>query len=396
VGWPAGATALFLAVRGLRESVLSTGLMVVAVAVGIGFEVPSTANIEGYRAELLSQSLDSGSGDVRVRPGRGPLVRDADALARRIARHPGVLEADPVLSLPASVRGRGHAASLSVIGVEPGARFHPYRLTAGQPLADGDGPRGILLGTSVARNLGVSVGDEVEATLLLSTYPRLVLDDGGFETYAFVVRGLVGFNAADNAYVSRAFLAPELGDEHAASAVLVHIADHEAAPAFAAAIGRGEPGVRVRAWMDDSPYLRSSVQAAKTLAGASWVMGVLAVGIPVLALLYISTLHRRRQIGLLTAMGFSRRDLFATFLLQALVLGLAGVTVGGLLASSLVRYLVAHPIFDWYGFVVRPVLTPGALAKTAGAILATALVAGTYPAFRAARMDPSRILRGIE
>ena len=84
----------------------------------------------------------------------------------------------------------------------------------------------------------------------------------------------------------------------------------------------------VRAWIDDSRYLQSSVRAVETLAQASWVMGVLAVGIPVLALLYISTLHRRRQIGLLTAMGFSRLDLFATFLAQALFLGLAGAISG--------------------------------------------------------------------
>ena len=93
-------------------------------------------------------------------------------------------------------------------------------------------------------------------------------------------------------------------------------------------------------------------------------------------------------------MGWSRADLFVTFLLQALILGAAGVLVGGIIAVSVVRYLVAHPIFNWQGFVVRPVLTAMDLARTAGAILATAIVAGTYPAWRAARLDPSRILRG--
>src|SRR6185369_12340174 len=103
-----------------------------------------------------------------------------------------------------------------------------------------------------------------------------------------------------------------------------------------------------------------------------------------------------RQIGLLTAMGWSRADLFVTFLLQALILGAAGLLVGGVIAVSLVRSLVAHPIFNWQGFVVRPVLAATDLAWTAGAILATAIVAGSYPAWRAARLDPSRILRGIE
>ena len=388
------SVAMFLARKGLRESLLTTGLMVVAVAVGVGFEVPSTANIEGYRAELLSQSLDAGFGDVRVRAERGVVVKDADEMATRLSRIAGVTEVDPMLSVPGTVRAHGRVVSLYVSGDEPRASFHPYRVTAGALLEDGDG--GVLLGASVARRLDVAIGDEVEITMLLSAYPRLILDDGGYETYKLIVRGLVGFGASDSAFVTRSFLAGEVGDETVASVLIVHAVDHERAPSIAAAISATERGVSAHAWMDDSLYLRSSVKAAETLAGASWFMGVLAVGIPVLALLYISTLAPAAADWSVDAMGWSRADLFVTFLLQALILGAAGVLVGGVIAVSVVRYLVAHPIFNWQGFVVRPVLTATDLARTAGAILATAIVAGTYPAWRAARLDPSRILRGIE
>jgi len=180
---------MFLARKGLRESLLSTGLMVVAVAVGVGFEVPSTANIEGYRAELLSQSLDAGFGDVRVRAERGVVVKDADEMATRLSRIAGVTEVDPMLSVPGTVRARGRVVSLYVSGDEPRASFHPYRMTAGSLLKDGD--TGVLLGASVARRLDVAIGDEVEITMLLSAYPRLILDDGGYETYKLIVRGLV-------------------------------------------------------------------------------------------------------------------------------------------------------------------------------------------------------------
>jgi ABC-type lipoprotein release transport system permease subunit len=386
--------AFFLARRGLRESLLSTALMIVAVAVGIGFEVPTTANLKGYRAELLSQSLDDGFGDVRVRPAEGVLLTDADALASRLGRLPGVVEATPVLMTLATLREHGRAASVSIMGVEPAATFHPYRVTVGKPLQDD--PHQILLGESVAHRFAFKVGDPIDLRVLLSAYPRLVLDDDGYGDYTFTIRGLVGFGATDSAVVARSFLIRETGNEGAASTILLHLRDHASAPAVAAVVARAAPGSEVRAWMDDSTYLRSSVQAAETLAGASWVMGVLAVGVPVLALLYVSTLNRRRQIGLLTAMGFSRLDLFVTFLLQAFMLGAAGVLVGAATAVALVRYLVAHPIFNWQGFVVRPVLSMGDLVRTGGAILATALVAGSYPAWRAARLDPSRILRGIE
>jgi putative ABC transport system permease protein len=387
--------ALFLARRGLRESLLSTGLTIAAVAVGIGFEVPATANLRGYRAELLAQALDSGSGDVRVHPRRGIYIRDADRLAARLARIPGVTEATPAIGAPASVNAHGHAASLGILGVEPRAAYHPYRLISGHPLADQDHD-GILLGSSLAQHLGVTVGDQVELRVMLSSYPRLVLDDGGYGIYTMTIRGLVGFSAADSAFVTRSFLAGELGDETAASAVLVHARNHEAAEAIAAAATRIAPDVEPRSWMDDSAYLRSSVRAVETLGRASWLLGILAVGIPVMALLYINTLNRRRQIGLLTAMGFSRPDLFFTFLFQAFFLGASGVALGGLVAVALVGYLEGHPIFDWQGFVVRPILTLSDVARTAGAILLTTLAAGSYPAWRAARVDPSRILRGIE
>jgi ABC-type lipoprotein release transport system permease subunit len=386
--------AFFLARSGLRESLFSTGLMIVAIAIGIGFQVPSTANLQGYRAELLAQSLDAGFGDVRVRPRRGPYLHDAEALASRLSRLPRVSEATPVVGAVALATANGHSGSLTVVGVEARALHHPYRVVSGEPLDDSNDA--VLLGVSLADRLGVHVGERLEVRVLLSTYPRLVLDDDGYGDYSLLVRGLVGFGASDTAFVSRSFLAGELGDEHLASAVLIHTPNHEDASTVAFDAAHVVPNLLVRAWVDDSPYLQSSVRAVETLTRASWAMGVLAVGIPVLALLYISTLNRRRQIGLLTAMGFSRLDLFTTFLLQALILGFAGAISGGLVAVGLVRYLIRHPVFNWQAFVIRPVLSVHDLALTMSVVLLTAVAAGTYPAWRAARLDPSPILRGIE
>ena len=133
-----------------------------------------------------------------------------------------------MLSVPGTVRAHGRVVSLYVNGDDARASFHPYRMTAGDPLKDGDG--GVLLGASVARRLDVAIGDEVEVTMLLSAYPRLILDDDGYETYKLTVRGLVGFGASDSAYVTRSFLAREVGDEAAASVLIVHAVDHERAP----------------------------------------------------------------------------------------------------------------------------------------------------------------------
>lgn len=385
---------VFLAQRGLVESVFSTSLLVVAVAVGVGFQLPSSANLQGFRAELLAQSLDSGSGDVRVRPRRGAFLQNADALAIELSKNPLVQEATAVVGAMAEVRFNNTANNFTVVGVDPEARFHPYRVISGESLDESDDS--LLLGISVAKRLAVQIGDQIELRVLLSPRPRLVLDDGGYGVYTMTVRGLVGFGASDGAFVPRRFLSEELGDESVASAVFVHLHSHNDAAVVAAELTKRYPELESRAWIDDSPYLRSTVAAVETLGSIAWLMGILASGIPLLALLYINTLHRRRQIGLLSAMGFSRADVFVLFMAQAIMLAVAGCFVGTLIATAIIKYSLNHPVFDWQSFVIRPQLLFRDLSMTLFIVLLTSVAAGTYPAWRASRVNPSKILRGIE
>src|SRR4051794_26228405 len=94
---------VFLALRGLWSGPLTAALMIAAVAAGVGFQIPNPANLMGSTAELLSQGIASGLGEVRVRPGRGLGFDDGEAVAERVRRVPGVRAAVPVLVVSGSV-----------------------------------------------------------------------------------------------------------------------------------------------------------------------------------------------------------------------------------------------------------------------------------------------------
>src|SRR5687767_3592276 len=94
---------VFLACRNLLGAPLHAALLVCAVAAAVGFQVPNAANLLGYDAELVQQGVERGPGAVRVRPLRGPLISDGEALARRLAQEPGVVAAVPVLTLPGAL-----------------------------------------------------------------------------------------------------------------------------------------------------------------------------------------------------------------------------------------------------------------------------------------------------
>jgi putative ABC transport system permease protein len=387
-----------LALSALREHPLSLVLLVLAVAAGVGFQIPNVANVAGYRAELLKQEVEAGMGQVRVRPRSGARFRDADPIAARLRAIDGVSAAQMVLFLPAALRNGPRFSLAGVTGIDMSTPQRPYELVAGRDLDPTD-DKTVVLGTRLAKTLDADVGDEVELDVMLATRPRLVLDDGGVGKYTVRVVGLAGFNSVDSIFVRRQFLAGELGEDGAASGFAVHTRDPSSlalARRVASDAENALPAVTAASWFDDSRFLRSVVGALDAIASVTGVMTLVAVGVPVLALLYIDALNRRRQVSLLVAMGFRSREIFAVFLLKAILIGIVGVSVGLAVAGALVAYFSAHPIFHWERFVLHPVVTLRGVVWPALMVLSATILAGSYPAWRAARTDPSPTLRRIE
>jgi ABC-type lipoprotein release transport system permease subunit len=115
--------------------------------------------------------------------------------------------------------------------------------------------------------------------------------------------------------------------------------------------------------------------------------------------LYAAVLSRRAEIGTLRALGFSRGAILTSFLIEALVIALAGVAVGALVAVVLGR--VVSELLGGIGFgaatfttnVVQLRVGPGDLVFALGLALAIGLVGGFFPASRAARLRPVEALR---
>jgi len=392
--WGVAGIALFLARRSLIESRLTTALLIGAVAAGTGFQVPNAANMLGYKAELLDEGVTAWLGDVRVRPTKDPAFEEGQALAEKLKGYPGVRLSVPFLMLPGAVGRDGRFLGALVIGVPTDAGTLPFRLIRGELPRKEDG---IVLGATIAGRLGVDVGDTVKLRVVLSTVPS-PLSEETVGRYAVIIKGIAGgsFGSMETIFVERSFLGVEAGTPEAATMVVLHTDDHAVAKRVAAKIAADLPDAQVRAWMDDGAYLVNALKATDAVGTVSQAMVVAAVTIPVLALLSVSVLHRRREVGVLSALGFGQAEIFLAFLLQALIVGLLGVGLGCGIGYALVRYFQSHPLFEWESFVLRPVLSIECFLRPAIVALTATLVAGVYPAWRAARVDPARVLRGIE
>ncbi|HEY6175289.1 MAG TPA: ABC transporter permease [Kofleriaceae bacterium] len=104
--------------------------------------------------------------------------------------------------------------------------------------------------------------------------------------------------------------------------------------------------------------------------------------------------HRSREIGTLRALGFSRRAILTSFLLEAIVLAVVGGAIGGALVQLL--SVVRFPIINFQTFseiVIRFTVTRGVLMSSLIFTIVMGLLGGLIPAIRASRVSPIEAMR---
>jgi putative ABC transport system permease protein len=136
-------------------------------------------------------------------------------------------------------------------------------------------------------------------------------------------------------------------------------------------------------WVDHVEQL-STTLTAYTLSVAIVSLIVGAIGIANIML--VSVTERVREIGVMRAVGAQNRDVMKLFLTEATVIGTIGGVLGilvGLASGRLMTHLLEMP------FIVDPLWTVSGVAIG----LLTGLLAGVYPAWHAAHLDPIDALR---
>jgi putative ABC transport system permease protein len=126
--------------------------------------------------------------------------------------------------------------------------------------------------------------------------------------------------------------------------------------------------------------------ATTTLFLGLGAVALLVGGIGIANVMVISVLERRTEIGLRRALGAARRHVAAQFLIESLLLGLAGGAVGVLLGTA-ITYVLAYQR-HW-----QPLIPLAAVGAGIGAAVAIGALAGLYPALRAAHLSPTEALR---
>ena len=121
---------------------------------------------------------------------------------------------------------------------------------------------------------------------------------------------------------------------------------------------------------------------------------LLIAGVGVANVMYVVVKERTREIGIRLAVGARRRHILAQFIFEALLLAFVGGSIGMLFSWGVVSLVRLFPSDDGpMQFFGKPILSPEIMLMTAGILALIGLLAGLFPARRAASVDPVESLR---
>ncbi len=399
-----------LAYRDLWRNPRRSQLTMLAVALGLALLMVMNGFIAGILEESLQNSIRLNTGHVQVRAAgyneeelslRGSeLLAEPEALAARAAALPGVRAAAPVLWAGAIAATPADSARLRLYGIDTASPiYEPIRsaMVAGEFLS-ADDRGGILIGDRLAASLGTGVGERVALTVVDA--------DGQALEGIFTVRG--AFATGIPSYDAAAVLMPLAraqaftNSPRRASAVIIVL--HRRADTAAVAAALGGPGLAVYTWEDLNRLLLDTMQTGMAFYMILDAIVILVVAVILANTLLMSVFERIREMGILSALGMKGRQVMQMFLLEATLLGLAGLLLGALIGAAAVGYLavVGIPIgaaaaVGGSGVAISASVharfVPGTFAALAAAMLGIILVAALYPAWYAARLEPVEALR---
>ena len=397
-----------VAVRFLREGRLQTLLIMVGVAAGVAVIAYISALVTGLQSNTFAKTLggqphvslraldDAVSPSLPQTPGATRLT-DTQARAQRL-RSVGnwqllipLLEQMPeVAAVSPMVAGgglalRGEASqSIAVVGVDLDrydrvVRLREKVLAGLASLAPGEA----IIGSELAADLALRPGDRL--TVLTGSVSETV------RVTALVDLGVRELNRRTVVVPLR--LAQSLyGLPGGATNLDLALVDVWTAKLFATRL-RTQFAYKVESWQETNAQLVSALNAQSVSTALIRAIVLVVVVLGIASVLVVSVVQKRREIGILRAMGATRGQVLRVFLVQGAVVGALGSVLGIALAVALVwAFTTFVRGSDGLPLFAITVPVPTALLV---ALIATlcGVLAAVAPARRAAAMDPAQAIR---
>jgi len=384
------------------------GFSFIGITLGVMTLIIVMAVMNGFRQELFDKMLGL-NGHVVVHS-LGEFT-DYDEVAKRIRKVPGVkyavplvegqvLVSTPLMSSGALVRGLREADLKSLKAVSKNIRFGTL---------DGfDKKRGVAIGSRMANELNVKVGDKVSLitprgpSTALGTAPRV-------KRYPVVAIFEIGMSEYDASIMFMPLNEAQryFSEPHSVTVLEVVLdSPDEVGELSPKIITAGGPTIYVSDWRQRNATFFTALQVERNVMFLILALIVLVAALNIISGLIMLVKDKGRDIAILRTMGTTRGSVMRIFFITGASIGIVG-TLAGFALGVLVCLNIEH-IREFIGWLTDTDLFPAELyylsqlpaemdpGETASVVimaLTLSVLATIYPSWRASRLDPVEALR---
>lgn len=407
---PFGALEWMIALRYLRSrrreafiSIIST-LSLIGIALGVATLIIVMAVMNGFRAELFNKILGV-SGHILVQPIDGAFT-DHREVADRIAAVDGVVMAIPFVEGQALISGVTGSSGVLVRGITRDdfeqLSFVSDNILVGDPTLFGE-QKGVIVGSRLARSLGVTVGDTVKlispdgAVTPFGVTPRI--DD-----YPILALFEIGMSEYDSTFMYMPLERAQLyfNMPETVTAVEVFAEDPDAMDTLRPkVIQAAERPAYIIDWRQRNQTFFSALVVERNVMFVILTLIIVVAVLNVISGMTMLVKEKTRDIAILRTIGATRGTVLRVFLIVGLSIGVVGTLIGFVLGTlvalnieairQFISTLLQTELFSPELYFLSRMPADMDSVETAIVVamaLVLSLLATIYPAWKAAKTDP--------
>ncbi len=385
------------------------GFSFLGIMLGVATLIIVMAVMNGFRQELLEKILGL-NGHLLIQPLERPLT-DWAAVADRVSKVPGVRLAAPIVEGQALASSPFNASGVLVRGIRGAdlAKLGSIAKNIKQGSLDGfDGGQGLVIGSRLADQLSVRVGDNItlvaprgEVTVF-GTTPRI-------KTYKVAAVFEIGMSEYDAAFVFMPLSEAQAyfnrnGD---VTAIEVYTDNPDRIDSFRKLVGNaaGRP-IYMIDWRQRNATFFNALEVERNVMFLILTLIVLVAALNIVSGLIMLVKDKGSDIAILRTMGASQGAIMRIFLITGSSIGVVGTLAGFLLGTVVclnidairrfLSWLTHTDLFNPELYFLSKLPADMNVHETTAVLvmaLGLSLLATLYPSWRAARLDPVEALR---
>ncbi len=392
-----------------RNKVRST-VVITAIALGLTAGIFSSAFFTGMINQRIDQVISNEISHIQIHDPKflkttelSNYVPNSSHYVDAIGTNPDVLGVSKRLIIYSMVASAETATGVKISGIVP---EDERRVTGiGSKLIDGSYFEGVkrnpvVIGKKLAEKLNVKMRSKVVITLQ-DTEKNIT--GGAFRVVGIYETANTGFDEM-NVYVRYSDLLRLTNlpaDVFHEIAILFN--DNKVVPVAGQQFKEQYPDLEILNWKEISPEMNYMTEAMDLYNYIFIVIILFALLFGIINTMLMVVLERRKELGMLLAIGMSKRRVFSMIMLETVLLTLTGGIIGILFGWAVSSHFGIHPInlSRWaegyaqlgYDTLVYINIDPGQFVVVTIMVIFTGIIAALYPAYKALRYDPAEALR---